>query len=85
MSPYLCRVILFQVLCLALPGDRRVPPIQTVDLSYNRLSGRISPPFSTVQNLYLNNNRFIGRVPRSLVDRLLKAGIKVLYLCSTTF
>ncbi|KAI4365670.1 hypothetical protein MLD38_021635 [Melastoma candidum] len=54
--------------------------IQTVDLSYNRLSGRISPLFSTVQNLYLNNNRFIGRVPGSLVDRLLKAGIQVLYL-----
>ncbi|KAI4341720.1 hypothetical protein MLD38_026410 [Melastoma candidum] len=54
--------------------------IPTVDLSYNRLSGEISPLFSTVQNLYLNNNRFVGQVPGSLVDRLLGAGIQVLYL-----
>lgn len=54
--------------------------IQTVDLSYNRLSGQISPMLSTVQNLYLNNNRFTGQVPGSLVDRLLAASIQVLYL-----
>ncbi|GFP82027.1 probably inactive leucine-rich repeat receptor-like protein kinase imk2 [Phtheirospermum japonicum] len=54
--------------------------IPTVDLSYNRLSGEISPMFSTVQNLYLNNNRFTGQVPGSLVDRLLAANIQVLYL-----
>ncbi|KAJ8898666.1 hypothetical protein K2173_004700 [Erythroxylum novogranatense] len=54
--------------------------IPTVDLSYNRLSGQISPMLSTVQNLYLNNNRFTGQVPGSFVDRLLAAGIQVLYL-----
>ncbi|GER43738.1 leucine-rich repeat-containing protein [Striga asiatica] len=54
--------------------------IPTVDLSYNRLSGEISPMFSTVENLYLNNNRFIGRVPASIVDRLLAANIQTLYL-----
>ncbi|CAL1358079.1 unnamed protein product [Linum trigynum] len=54
--------------------------IPTVDLSYNRLSGQISPMFSTVQNLYLNNNRFSGEVPGSLVDRLLAAGMETLYL-----
>ncbi|KAM7256605.1 hypothetical protein ACFE04_012346 [Oxalis oulophora] len=54
--------------------------ITTVDLSYNQLSGHISPLLSTVQNLYLNNNRFTGRVPASLVDRLLAANIEVLYL-----
>ncbi|CAI0456175.1 unnamed protein product [Linum tenue] len=54
--------------------------IPTVDLSYNRLSGPISPMFSTVQNLYLNNNRFSGEVPGSLVDRLLAAGMETLYL-----
>ncbi|KAL3517519.1 hypothetical protein ACH5RR_020108 [Cinchona calisaya] len=54
--------------------------IPTVDLSYNRLSGEISPLFATVQNLYLNNNRFMGQVPNSLVDRLLSASIQTLYL-----
>ncbi|GAV89215.1 LRRNT_2 domain-containing protein/LRR_4 domain-containing protein/LRR_7 domain-containing protein [Cephalotus follicularis] len=54
--------------------------ISTVDLSYNRLSGQISPMFSTVQNLYLNNNRFTGQVPGSFVDRLLAANIQTLYL-----
>ncbi|KAM7253813.1 hypothetical protein ACFE04_031495 [Oxalis oulophora] len=54
--------------------------ITTVDLSYNRLWGEISPLFSSVENLYLNNNRFSGRVPASLVDRLLAANIQVLYL-----
>ncbi|XP_059625795.1 probably inactive leucine-rich repeat receptor-like protein kinase IMK2 [Cornus florida] len=54
--------------------------ITTVDLSYNRLSGQISPMFSSVQNLYLNNNRFSGHVPGSLVDRLLAASIQILYL-----
>ncbi|KAK6120112.1 hypothetical protein DH2020_046148 [Rehmannia glutinosa] len=54
--------------------------IPTVDLSYNRLSGQISPMFSTVQSLYLNNNRFTGQVPASFVDRLLAANIQILYL-----
>ncbi|KAJ4837040.1 hypothetical protein Tsubulata_028295 [Turnera subulata] len=54
--------------------------IQTVDLSYNRLGGPVSPMFSTVQNLYLNNNRFTGQVPGSFVDRLLAASIQILYL-----
>ncbi|XP_043711150.1 probable leucine-rich repeat receptor-like protein kinase At1g35710 [Telopea speciosissima] len=54
--------------------------ITTVDLSYNRFSGEISSLLSTVQNLYLNNNRFTGEVPGSFVDRLLAAGIEILYL-----
>lgn len=54
--------------------------ISNVDLSYNRLSGQISPMLSTVQNLYLNNNRFTGHVPASFVDRLLAASIQTLYL-----
>ncbi|KAF4382765.1 hypothetical protein G4B88_021548 [Cannabis sativa] len=54
--------------------------IPTVDLSFNSFSGRISPLFSTVQNLYLNNNRFTGEVPASFVDRLLAASIQILYL-----
>nr|GMD22124.1 LRR receptor-like serine/threonine-protein kinase ERL1 [Ipomoea batatas] len=58
---------------------RRVT-IQTVDLSFNRFSGEISPFFSTVQSLYLNNNRFWGQVPGRLVKRLLSANIQILYL-----
>lgn len=54
--------------------------IHTVDLSFNRLSGGISPLLSTVQNLYLNNNRFTGGVPGSFVERLLSASIEILYL-----
>ncbi|KAE8664880.1 Transducin family protein / WD-40 repeat family protein isoform 1 [Hibiscus syriacus] len=54
--------------------------ISTVDLSHNMLSGHISPMFSTVQNLYLNHNRFTGQVPVSLVDRLLSASLQTLYL-----
>ncbi|KAG8485568.1 hypothetical protein CXB51_018913 [Gossypium anomalum] len=54
--------------------------ISTVDLSHNRLWGQISPLFSTVQNLYLNNNRFTGQVPASFVDRLLSGSIQILYL-----
>lgn len=54
--------------------------IPTVDLSFNRLYGQISPMFSTVQNLYLNNNKFSGSVPGSFVDRLLAANIQILYL-----
>ncbi|KAF7121269.1 hypothetical protein RHSIM_Rhsim13G0020500 [Rhododendron simsii] len=60
------------------PGNQ--VSISTVDLSYNRLSGQISPMFSTVENLYLNNNRFTGQVPGSFVDRLLAANIQTLYL-----
>ncbi|WCJ21454.1 Leucine-rich repeat (LRR) family protein [Euphorbia peplus] len=63
---------------LVQPGDQ--VSIGTVDLSYNRLSGQISPLFSTVQNLYLNNNRFSGEVPGSFVDRLLTSSIQILYL-----
>ena len=54
--------------------------ISTMDLSHNSLSGQISPMLSTVQNLYLNNNRFTGQVPASFVDRLLSANIQILYL-----
>ncbi|XP_027367280.1 LRR receptor-like serine/threonine-protein kinase FLS2 [Abrus precatorius] len=54
--------------------------IPTVDLSYNRLSGEISGLLASVQNLYLNNNRFTGRVPASFVERLLDASIQILYL-----
>ena len=40
--------------------------IPTVDLSYNKFSGGISLLLSSVENLYLNNNRFTGEVPTSI-------------------
>ncbi|KAK9057276.1 hypothetical protein SSX86_022112 [Deinandra increscens subsp. villosa] len=54
--------------------------IQTVDLSHNMLYGQVSPLFATVQNLYLNNNRFTGSVPTTFVDRLTAGNIRLLYL-----
>lgn len=54
--------------------------IQTVDISFNQLSGSVSSTFSTVKNLYLNNNRFTGRVPKAIVDGLLGSHIHILYL-----
>ncbi|KAH0738691.1 hypothetical protein KY290_037396 [Solanum tuberosum] len=54
--------------------------IPVVDLSFNRFYGEISPLFSGVQILYMNNNRFMGQVPGIMVDRLLSASIHVLYL-----
>ncbi|KAK9282058.1 hypothetical protein L1049_004970 [Liquidambar formosana] len=82
------RVFTFPITNLQLQRNSFSGPVQpvdqvtitTVDLSYNRLSGQISPMFSTVQNLYLNNNRFTGQVPGSFVDRLLAASIQTLYL-----
>lgn len=63
---------------LVQPAD--LVSIPTVDLSYNRLSGEISGMLASVQNLYLNNNRFTGRVPASFVNRLLDSSIQILYL-----
>ncbi|XAR61257.1 hypothetical protein NMG60_11034903 [Bertholletia excelsa] len=54
--------------------------IPTVDLSHNMLWGQISPMFSTVQNVYLNNNQFTGMVPAIFVERLLAGSIHILYL-----
>lgn len=54
--------------------------IPSVDLSFNQLTGQISPLFYTVQSLYLNNNRFTGEVPSGLIDGLLAGSIHVLYI-----
>ncbi|EXC34652.1 LRR receptor-like serine/threonine-protein kinase ERECTA [Morus notabilis] len=82
------RVFTYPITNLQLQRNQFSGPLQpvdqvtipTVDLSYNRLSGEISPLFSTVENLYLNNNRFMGQVPATFVDRLLAASIQILYL-----
>lgn len=82
------RIFTFPITNLQLQRNGFTGPVQppdqvtipTVDLSHNMLSGQISPSFSTVQNLYLNNNRFTGQVPGSFVDHLLDASIQILYL-----
>lgn len=58
-------------------ADVRIPE---VDLSYNRLSGAVSPFLAAVGRLYLNNNRFTGELPASFAQRLEAAGMEVLYL-----
>lgn len=54
--------------------------IRVVDLSFNRLSGQVSPMLAAVGSLYLNNNRFTGEVPGRFGERLVGAGMQVLYL-----
>ncbi|MQL82416.1 hypothetical protein Taro_014894 [Colocasia esculenta] len=54
--------------------------IPAVDVSYNQFSGEVSPLFAPARRLYMNNNRFTGRVPATLVARLLEGAIEVLYL-----
>ncbi|KAF2619653.1 hypothetical protein F2Q68_00038213 [Brassica cretica] len=49
---------------LIQPADQVTIP--TVDLSYNKFSGGISLLLSSVENLYLNNNRFTREVPTSI-------------------
>ncbi|KAM0003994.1 putative non-specific serine/threonine protein kinase [Helianthus debilis subsp. tardiflorus] len=78
----------FQITNLQLERNRFSGPVQlegsvtipTVDLSHNMLYGQVSPLFATVENLYLNNNRFTGSVPTVFVDRLTAGDIRLLYL-----
>lgn len=58
-------------------ADVRIP---VVDLSYNRLSGPLSPFLAAVGRLYMNNNRFTGELPARFAERLEAAGMEVLYL-----
>lgn len=87
-GPIPARVFTFPLTTLQLQRNQFTGPVQpgaevaipTVDLSYNRLSGAISPMFAAVRSLYLNNNRFTGEVPAGFVARLMDAGMQVLYL-----
>lgn len=54
--------------------------IPAIDLSYNQLSGGVSPLLAGARRLYLNNNRFTGEVPAGLVGSLLEGAMEVLYL-----
>ncbi|KAK4768870.1 hypothetical protein SAY86_027020 [Trapa natans] len=87
-GPIPARVFTFPIKNLQLQRNKfyglvlpvRHVAIPSVDLSYNRLSGQISPMLSTVENLYLNNNRFAGVVPGDFVEGLLAGRIRTLYL-----
>ncbi|KAG0452574.1 hypothetical protein HPP92_025238 [Vanilla planifolia] len=57
--------------------DVRIPE---VDLSYNRLSGEVSPLLAAVGRLYLNNNRFTGEVPARFAETLETSEMQVLFL-----
>ncbi|XP_027070278.1 uncharacterized protein [Coffea arabica] len=52
-----------------------------VDLSHNMLTGELpAGAFSGVETLFLNNNRFTGKVPKEYVESLYSGGTKTLYL-----
>ncbi|XP_008807273.1 leucine-rich repeat receptor-like kinase protein FLORAL ORGAN NUMBER1 [Phoenix dactylifera] len=52
----------------------------TVDLSYNQLTGPVPGKLAAAGRLYLDNNRFSGKVPARFVERVVSGAIKVLYL-----
>ncbi|TKY47894.1 DNA-damage-repair/toleration protein DRT100 [Spatholobus suberectus] len=51
-----------------------------VDLSHNALSGELSTVFDGVESLFLNNNRFVGRVPEEYVKSVCRGSTRTLYL-----
>ncbi|GLT54665.1 hypothetical protein SLA2020_278470 [Shorea laevis] len=51
-----------------------------VDLSHNMLSGELSTVLVGVENLFLNNNRLMGRVPDEYIESLYRGSTKTLYL-----
>ncbi|XP_029125972.1 leucine-rich repeat receptor-like serine/threonine-protein kinase BAM2 [Cajanus cajan] len=51
-----------------------------VDLSHNALSGELSDAFDGVESLFLNNNRFTGRVPEVYVKSVCRGTTRTLYL-----
>nr|XP_043629218.1 receptor protein-tyrosine kinase CEPR1-like [Erigeron canadensis] len=55
-------------------------PGSTVDLSHNFLSGEIPEFLSGVETLFLNNNRFAGKVPESYVGNVIAGKMRTLYL-----
>ncbi|KAL2327152.1 hypothetical protein Fmac_020579 [Flemingia macrophylla] len=59
------------------PGPR---PGSIVDLSHNALSGELSAVFEEVESLFLNNNRFTGRVPEAYVKSVCRGSTRTLYL-----
>ncbi|OAY70966.1 hypothetical protein ACMD2_17624 [Ananas comosus] len=64
----------------ALRPDGPAPDGATVDLSYNRLTGRVPAELATAGTIYLNSNRFTGDVPAALVARVTAGAVRLLYL-----
>ncbi|XP_076943246.1 uncharacterized protein LOC143613422 [Bidens hawaiensis] len=70
----------------------RVPPLRldyrygsygpgsTIDLSHNFLSGEVPEFLAGVETLFLNNNRFVGEVPKSYVGNVFAGVMRTLYL-----
>lgn len=54
--------------------------VPTLDLSFNQLSGSISPFFAFTRSLYLNNNAFTGGVPQEFIDQLISSSMQTLFL-----
>ncbi|KAJ8503956.1 hypothetical protein OPV22_004842 [Ensete ventricosum] len=52
----------------------------TVDLSYNRFTGKVPAELAPAGRLYLDFNRFEGDVPAAIVDRVVAGSMRVLYL-----
>ncbi|XP_050238365.1 DNA damage-repair/toleration protein DRT100 [Mercurialis annua] len=52
----------------------------TVDLSHNSLSGELTGVLAGVESLFLNNNRWTGKVPKEYVDSLYQGTTQTLYL-----
>lgn len=53
---------------------------RTVDLSYNELSGAVPEGLAGAERVYLNSNRFEGRLPARFGERVRRGEIEVLYL-----
>ncbi|KDP20672.1 hypothetical protein JCGZ_21143 [Jatropha curcas] len=51
-----------------------------VDLSHNLLSGELTPVLAGVESLFLNNNHWMGTVPKEYVDSVYRGITKTLYL-----
>lgn len=54
--------------------------METVDVSHNELKGTVPMGLAYVRNLYLNNNRLRGRLPRLFAEKMMSGGIRLLYL-----
>lgn len=51
----------------------------TVDLSYNQLTGRVTPVLAEAESVYLNNNKFVGVVPSEYSRNVFDGKMKTFY------
>ncbi|KAL0648996.1 hypothetical protein Bca4012_091686 [Brassica carinata] len=76
---YNCMVLPLETPCPLNAGPQKTRPTTQCN-EWQGFSGQIYPLLSSIENLYLNRNRFSGEVPASFVERLLSASIQTLYL-----